>query len=766
MSKHDNIYNILGKLENLQPKVESVKQETKPIYESVEPRGSVLAGVARVEATLAEKYMGFKKLKEVGDKLPAPPDEVHLPKKGSKHGPVDVYRPKKEVEESGLQAYLGKKKYGEKGMAALQQAGREGASKEKMALLRAKHDKLDEEPNEDMLSPKQKKIARMGGDPNKIDAKDFAALRGQKKGQKDEGNLFTGNLVKARAQGKKEADLDGDGDMEKVHEGFDDMEKYLKAKQGPQPKGGSGKVAGKRYGGAAQKDDEGDEEVSDQPKKKGRPKKDKFAEEQVNELSPDTLSSYADKARGQRNWAAGRAISAKQGHTYADPQGKFDRLWDKRAAGYAKAVAKGATDIDKTQGLQSRGGPASSWNWSKDDTPAALKRDKGMSEMQEVAPPGAKAERMVKHIKKGYAKDGKITPKEKSIAFATAWKAHNKGKLKEGVNFTEMMREAHANLEELLMELQQDISEFKRTGNMSEKLRDALEMHRFSKRPIIDEVVKPAPGEDLRKVDFVSPEEKLAPHAGMGRGPISKALGQAGTMAKNVGRFVLGRPEIPTMEDQELNELAKLAGLTEAKKCNHTNEGKECPVHGLKECGKMYESAKPDYLDFDKDGDKDEPMKKALKDKEKVDECGDMSPMSNMGSDNDGMSVNSSFDTNTGEKSISVTAKGDAAEQLAQMLKMAGLAGKSQEKPAAVVISTDSDERVEEERTEQYANTPDEEVENVDAIMHQGTDLNREKEQYADKPKAGDNPMATRESIEMPKSVSKILQGIKKSENV
>ena len=30
------------------------------------------------------------------------------------------------------------------------------------------------------------------------------------------------------------------------------------------------------------------------------------------------------------------------------------------------------------------------------------------------------------------------------------------------------------------------------------------------------------------------------------------------------------------------------------------------------------ESAKPDYLDFDKDGNKNEPMKKALKDKEKA----------------------------------------------------------------------------------------------------------------------------------------------------
>jgi hypothetical protein len=52
-------------------------------------------------------------------------------------------------------------------------------------------------------------------------------------------------------------------------------------------------------------------------------------------------------------------------------------------------------------------------------------------DVTEVAPPGSKAERMVKHIKKSYSKDGKITPKEKSIAYATAWKTHNKGKVEE-----------------------------------------------------------------------------------------------------------------------------------------------------------------------------------------------------------------------------------------------------------------------------------------------------------------------------------------------
>ena len=48
--------------------------------------------------------------------------------------------------------------------------------------------------------------------------------------------------------------------------------------------------------------------------------------------------------------------------------------------------------------------------------------------LQEKAPPGDKYERMVKHIKKGYSKDGKLSDKEKSIAYATAWKSKNKAK--------------------------------------------------------------------------------------------------------------------------------------------------------------------------------------------------------------------------------------------------------------------------------------------------------------------------------------------------
>jgi len=53
--------------------------------------------------------------------------------------------------------------------------------------------------------------------------RDIAGIKEAKKVKEDdmeEGNLFTGNLAKARADGKKEADLDGDGDMEKVDEGI------------------------------------------------------------------------------------------------------------------------------------------------------------------------------------------------------------------------------------------------------------------------------------------------------------------------------------------------------------------------------------------------------------------------------------------------------------------------------------------------------------------------------------------------------------------
>jgi hypothetical protein len=63
---------------------------------------------------------------------------------------------------------------------------------------------------------------------------------------------------------------------------------------------------------------------------------------------------------------------------------------------------------------------------------SAVVKGRGFDPLEEVAPPGKKYERMVKHIKKGYAKDGKLSDDEKSIAYATAWKHKNKKESFEG----------------------------------------------------------------------------------------------------------------------------------------------------------------------------------------------------------------------------------------------------------------------------------------------------------------------------------------------
>ena len=68
-------------------------------------------------------------------------DRIDMLKRAEREGNLK----EEDVEESGLQAYLGNKKYGKEGMDALRKAGRDGASKEKMANIRAKYDKLDEE---------------------------------------------------------------------------------------------------------------------------------------------------------------------------------------------------------------------------------------------------------------------------------------------------------------------------------------------------------------------------------------------------------------------------------------------------------------------------------------------------------------------------------------------------------------------------------------------------------------------------------------------
>jgi len=158
--------------------------------------------------------------------------------------------------------------------------------------------------------------------------------------------------------------------------------------------------------------------------------------------------------------------------------------------------------------------------------------------------------------------------------------------------------------------------------------------------------------------------------------------------------------EIPKKELRGASkEMAKMP-KGELKKFAKTKET------GLPE--KVKEAGKPDFLDLDKDGDKKEPMKKAAKDKkeEKVDETtvagsvatAPAAAKKSSGGYNFGGGVyegfnnqvesmitegmNISVNMNAGEdgetrKSITVSAEGEEADQLAALLKMAGLHGQS-----------------------------------------------------------------------------------------
>ena len=127
-------------------------------------------------------------------------------------------------------------------------------------------------------------------------------------------------------------------------------------------------------------------------------------------------------------------------------------------------------------------------------------------------------------------------------------------------------------------------------------------------------------------------------------------------------------------------------------------------VHKEEKENESVQEAKPDFLDMDKDGNKKEPMKKAIKDKEKK----------------------------MNESVVIATDNPEEAAMMMQLLKLAGVQPVSQDminQPAEVKADED------------YANTPKEKYSDIKAAIPNGTDLNREKGAYV-KAAGGDNAMA------------------------
>ena len=831
-NKHDNIYNILGKLNALQSSEAAVESApAKPVNESVEARGSVLAGVTRVEARLAEMFNQPEMDEEY----------VACIVQHNRSGQPMVQRTKpisRDRAEEVIKHALSKNTFVHPPFMTIYPAS--AGKLDGSAIMAQFPDMSQEGMNEATAPVDYEKVleaiaALYGDDMWDNDAMGDLAQDLEQAGPTDRELDFIiakGKLPR-RLKGIRFTNTD---DVQFGHLGEESDwsnlgAEYRSTKPGTKEPTHTGE---KEYvkGGVKHRKDF-DREVSHQDatgekRGRGRPKKSQFEEGQLDELSVDTLNSYADKAKGQRNHAFGRMTAAQQGNRAADPTGKFAKTWDKRATGYDQAVAKGATDLDKS-------GTRSTWNYDQD-------MEEGMFDAFHSTPQhgfvpgdtvwrGDKKATLVKLDRSNNTvvvqdESGRqaVWPVDKTTAQASGPMGKmgqqyrgikSKLGMRESINFAEMMKEQHQTVDEYLMELQADIAEFKKSGRMSEKLRDSMEMHKFSKKQVTDEVRGEVKGPSF------APQFPATPAPAKPPGMLQRAGSAiAGGINKVVGHGsdaeMLNKLKHDSM-DHDLNELARLAGLSEGlkggqKKLDKNKNGKldsddfkrlrdkvdeatvdedylkdkkadkdydgdgEVETGSEEHAGSVdkaikkakVDEAKPDFLDMDKDGNKKEPMKKAIKDKKKVDECGmpgSMSPFSSTGQEEEtGMSINSSMDTKTGRKTLSVTADGEAAEQLAQMLKMAGMGGSEahgQAEHRALIIQAGPEEAVEEEREDQYANTPEEEVENIDSILHQGNDLNREKEQYSTD-RGRDNPMAMhRESIEMPASLSRMIEGIK-----
>lgn len=229
--------------------------------------------------------------------------------------------------------------------------------------------------------------------------------------------------------------------------------------------------------------------------------------------------------------------------------------------------------------------------------------------------------------------------------------------------------------------------------------------------------------------------------------------------------------KIESEKDEVIGSRRKAAGLDEAasdrpdaKIKDRTWTDKEGKKHPAKEV-QGWQSVKGD-----KEADKE---KKATMKEGQLDECGMMAGDA-MGMKDSGMSVNTSIDTRTGNKTVSISADGEAADQLMQMLKLAGVGGMGGEEgpgpdgspeheggegEVAVVsvplahaeggFKMGGEEDGEEEVEETYSNEPNPQTQGVDAQMQQGTDLNKQKQMVKHSYKQGDNPMAMGEAAEL-----------------
>jgi hypothetical protein len=235
---------------------------------------------------------------------------------------------------------------------------------------------------------------------------------------------------------------------------------------------------------------------------------------------------------------------------------------------------------------------------------------------------------------------------------------------------------------------------------------------------------------------------------------VEEDLDETSHFIKGVKRFIKGKDspmdvrdkhlakstfsDDPAEREKEASRYDKVQGVLDKagsgineSECNHTMEGESCPMHGESKCP-MSESA-----------DKELDEVRALAG---LQECGP----SPMGSDTDAgkMNVNTTMDSD-GHKSVTISADGDAAMQLMQMLKLAGMgsdhvAHQDSSDADTYTITAAEEEMEEAVPGEMVGNGTDPQVMPVQALTKGGDGevAGKEKQMHPHGYKFSDNPLA------------------------
>jgi hypothetical protein len=546
-------------------------------------------------------------------------------------------------------------------------------------------------------------------------------------------------------------------------------------------------VKGRAYGGAAQKDDE-DKDLDESDEL--APKREDFKNSTDYYKAYQTyLDKWSDNFQKSttRSFAQQKERARKLGVDLPDFKLNDNNDVDESITPPPKYVPSGNPLPNKQVGTK----------YSPQGTPVPVMAPKKPGELDEKAPPGAKAERMVKHIKKGYAKDGALTKKEKGIAYATAWKARNKGQVEEATKFGDTVKNSKAELKKHKM-----VKEG-RNAESSEYTYETIGRVLCDEQPHLDansEAFVKAVYDELIEMKLTPKAARWLVHydedflsdcaTSYGHFCASKEK-EAMECGSPMNAFVSEEPMVDAV--QELDEIARLAGLApkmEAKcsscgcadcKCNESscmideeaiNEAatrkdfrmvadllKDIPDMAKRTELALYHADifKEQNPRFKKEmflaaaGVDTTPIKGAedevLIDEEEMGEGNEFSGAlaAAKAAGEKEFEVDGKKYTVKEDININVSANGeeDVVNLIRKLSGMPVVAIQAQPAMAEEIVAEEGPK----ERDVEYTNTPREEVAGTDAAIPAGADLNRAKRQFK-KEYPGDNPMAVAEAKE------------------